>query len=214
MNTLPTPRRTRRSLATALLALAACTSAPALPAMPAATPTTERVAPPLAADSVYQLPVPLVDQSGRAFRLDERLGRPMLVSMFYTSCQFVCPMLIDALKDTEKQLAPGERERLGVLVVSFDPAHDSVDVLKHTADERGLDPTRWALARTDATTVRKLAAVLGIQYRALGNGDFNHTTVLVLLDAQGRIVAKTSRLGTADPAFVKRVRAVLRETPS
>jgi protein SCO1/2 len=134
----------------------------------------------------------------------------MLVSMFYTSCQFVCPMLIDALKDTDKQLAPGERERLGVLVVSFDPAHDSVAVLKRTADERGLDAGRWSLARTDAATVRKLAAVLGIQYRALGHGEFNPATVIVLLDAEGRIVAKTSRLGDADPAFVQRVRTVVR----
>jgi protein SCO1/2 len=203
MNPMPGPRHTATAVAAALLALALCSSASALPA--AATPEA-----PLPSASVYQLPVPLVDQEGRAFRLDERRHRPMLISMFYTSCQFVCPMLIDALKDTDRQLAPGERERLGVLVVSFDPAHDSVGVLKHTADERGLDGGRWSLARTDAASVRKLAAVLGIQYRALGNGDFNHTTVIVLLDAEGRIVAKTTRLGNADPAFVQQVRTVLR----
>lgn len=185
-------------------ALALCSTAQALPA------TATREAPPLPSDSVYQLATPLVDQEGRHFRLDERRGKPMLVSMFYTSCQFVCPMLIDALQDTERQLSPGEREHLGVLMVSFDPARDSVAVLKHTADERGVDGARWSLARADAPAVRKLAGVLGIQYRAIGSGDFNHTTVLVLLDAQGRIVARTSRLGNADPAFVKQVRAVLR----
>lgn len=186
------------------LALALCSTVQALPA------TAAREAQPLPSDSVYQLATPLVDQEGRHFRLDERRGKPMLVSMFYTSCQFVCPMLIDALQDTERQLSPSEREHLGVLVVSFDPAHDSVAVLKHTADERSVDAARWSLARTDAPTVRKLAGVLGIQYRAIGNGDFNHTTVLVLLDAQGRIVAKTSHLGNADPSFVQQVRTVLR----
>lgn len=186
------------------LALALCSTAQALPA------TATREAPPLPSDSVYQLATPLVDQEGRHFRLDERRGKPMLVSMFYTSCQFVCPMLIEALQDTERQLSPGEREHLGVLMVSFDPARDSVAVLKHTADERGVDGARWSLARADAPAVRKLAGVLGIQYRAIGSGDFNHTTVLVLLDAQGRIVARTSRLGNADPAFVQQVRTVLR----
>jgi protein SCO1/2 len=200
-------RGVARALALAALALAVAGSALATPAVAAERTVKEAAA--LPTDSVYQLPAALTDQSGRTFRLDERRGQPMLVSMFYTSCQFVCPMLIDALRDTAKQLKDSEREHLGVLVVSFDPAHDSTAVLKRTFDDRGLDAAHWSLARTDPTTTRKLASVLGIQYRALGNGDFNHTTVLLLLDGQGRIVARTSQLGNADPAFVKRVRAVV-----
>ena len=47
------------------------------------------------------------------------------------------------------------------------------------------------------------------------DGDFNHTSVLVLLDADGRIVARTERIGgTPDPAFVAAVRETLRKTPA
>ncbi len=205
-------RAAARTIALASIATALAGSAVAAPA-PAPAPVASAPVPALPGDSVYQLPATLTDQAGRTFRLDARRGQPMLVSMFYTSCQVVCPMLIDALGDTQRQLTEGERDRLGVLVVSFDPARDSVAVLKHTADQRGLDPAHWSLARADATTTRKLAAVLGIQYRALADGDFNHTTILLLLDSQGRIVARTSRLGNADPAFVKRVRAVMQATP-
>lgn len=164
---------------------------------------------PLPGDSIYQLDAPLTDQDGRDFQLAERRGQPMVVSMFYTSCQFVCPMLIDTLRDTTTQLTEAERARLKLLLVSFDPAHDSVAVLKKTSDERALDTARWALARTDAGHTRKLAAVLGIQYRAIAGGDFNHTTALILIDAEGRIVGRSTKLGRADPAFVKQVRAVL-----
>jgi len=163
----------------------------------------------LPASSVYQLAVALTDQTGRDFRLADRRGRPMLVSMFYSNCQFVCPMLIDTLRDTESKLDVGERDHLGVLMVSIDPAHDSVAVLKQKADERAIATPRWAMARTDPASVRKLAAVLGIQYRALANGEFNHTTALILLDADGRIVARSSQLGSADPAFVVKVRRAL-----
>jgi protein SCO1/2 len=135
----------------------------------------------------------------------ERRGHPMLVSMFYTSCQFVCPMLIDALRHTESKLSKDERNRLSVLMVSIDPAHDTVPVLKRTADQRELDGDHWTLARTDATHVRKLASVLGIQYRLLANGEYNHSTALILVDADGRIVGRTTRLGDADPAFVRLV---------
>ena len=167
---------------------------------------TAFAATPLPADSIYQLQTPLTDQAGRNFRLDDKRGQPMLVSMFYTSCQFVCPMLIDALRDTEAKLSADDRARLSVLMVSFDPAHDSVAVLRKTADERHLDSAHWTLARSDPKSVRKLAAVLGIQYRPLANGDFNHTTALILIDADGRIVGRTSQLGSADPAFVKLVK--------
>jgi hypothetical protein len=108
----------------------------------------------LPSDSIYQLAVPLTDQNGRTFKMDERRGQPVLVSMFYTSCQFVCPMLIDALRDTEAQLSAQERARLSVLMVSFDPAHDTVAVLRSTADGRQLDGNHWTLARTDPASVR------------------------------------------------------------
>ena len=163
----------------------------------------------LPTNSIYQLSVALTDQDGREFRLADERGKPMLVSMFYSSCQFVCPMLIDTLRDTENRLGPGERDHLGVLMVSIDPAHDTVTVLKQKSDERRITTPRWSMARTDAASVRKLAAVLGIQYRALAGGEFNHTTALILLDADGRIVARSSQLGNADPAFVSKVRQTL-----
>jgi len=166
-------------------------------------------APRLPGNSIYQLGTPLTDQGGRAFTLAARRGSPMIVSMFYTSCQFVCPMLIDAIRATERKLTQSERRRLNVLLVSFDPAHDTVEVLRKTAGQRELDTPRWALARTDAKNVRKLAAMLDIQYRAMDNGDFNHSSVLVLVDAEGRFVGRSTDLSGTDPVFVKLVKATL-----
>ena len=129
--------------------------------------------------------------------------------MFYSSCKFVCPMLIETIRDIETRLSAEEREHLSVLLVSIDPAHDSVEVLQRTVSERHLDGARWTLARTDAASVRKLAAVLGIQYRALPTASSTTPTAVILVDADGRISARTTRLGDADPAFVKRVKSQL-----
>lgn len=203
-----------RRFALSILSLGAFASAHAAPT---AAPSTPADAAPLAAtrtplpgDSIHHLGVSLTDQDGRVFMMNERRGRPRLVSMFYTSCQFVCPMLIDALRDTEAKLAPEERKHLSVLMVSFDPVHDTVAVLERTADQRQLDTRHWTLARTDAAAVRKLAAVFRIQYRALANGDFIHTTALILVSADGRVLGRTTRLGDADPAFVALVEANVR----
>lgn len=163
----------------------------------------------LPSDSVYQLRTHLTNQAGKDFVLGDQRGTPTIVSMFYTSCQMVCPMLVEAIKATEQKLSESDRKRLNVLLVTFDPQTDTVEVLQKTAKERQLEEGRWILARTDAASVRKLASVLGIQYKAVGNGDFNHSTTLILLDGEGRISNRTSKLGDADAAFVKSIRAVL-----
>lgn len=163
----------------------------------------------LPTDSIYHLKAQMTDQAGKSFTIAERRGHPVLVGMFYTSCQFVCPMLVEALRDTEAKLTPEERAKLGVMLVTIDPARDTVAVLQRTAKERDLDPAHWTVARTDAKTTRKLAAVLGVQYRALPNGDFNHSTDLILLDADGRVAGRTAQLGSADPVFVKQVKTTV-----
>ena len=56
-----------------------------------------------------------------------------------------------------------------------------------------------------------MAGALGIRYRQLADGEFNHTSMLVLLDADGRILARTEQVGSQpDPEFVAAVRRALR----
>jgi protein SCO1/2 len=157
---------------------------------------------PLPGNSVYRLAAPLSDQTGKSFSLAERRGKPALVSMFYNSCEFVCPMLIDTMRMTEDALSADERRQLAMLLITFDPARDSVAVLKKVAEQRQLEAARWTIARPDASNARKIAAVLDIKYRQLASGEFSHTTVLVLLDREGRVVGQTNKMGVTDPAFV------------
>jgi protein SCO1/2 len=163
-------------------------------------------------DSVYRLDVPLVDQDGKGQHLADRRGRPLVVGMFYTSCHNVCPLIVDTMLATERALASDGGNGVDVLLVSFDASRDDPIALKRTADSRKLDTRRWTLARTEPADVRKLAAVLGIQYRALDDGEFNHSSALILLDGEGRIAARTERIGTTDPAFVEAITKALAAT--
>ena len=162
----------------------------------------------LPGNSVYQLKMPLVDQDGHKSRWDEAPNGPRIVSMFYSRCDFVCPMLFEAIKIVEAGLPAESRQRLSVGLVSLDSDRDTPAVLKKTASQRSIDEARWRLYRADAADVRKLAATLGIQYRQLTGGEFNHSTVLILLDAQGRVMARTEKISAVDPAFMKAVLAL------
>ena len=165
---------------------------------------------PLPRDSVYQLNAPLTDQSGRRFALASKRGHAQLVVMFYTSCKFICPTIIDTVLDLDRKLNAAEKPHLGVLLISLDPQHDDPGALRATADQRGLELTRWTLAQPRPADVRAIAALLGVRYRVLSDGELNHTGVLVLLDSNGRVVARSSKTGgSVDPLFLNRVRAVL-----
>lgn len=192
----------RTAISATLLAVVLTASATA--ASPAAKPAAES----LPADSVYRLDDRFTDQAGRGFRLADGAGKPRVVTMFYTSCKYMCPLIVDSAKGVDRSLTPAERERLRFLLVSIDPARDDVAALKSLAAERGLADARWTLARTEAGSVRRLAAVLGVRYRELADGEFNHTSALVLLDGQGRVLARTEQMGAKpDPVFVAAVKA-------
>ena len=195
-----TPRLLRPVLAALVLWSGIASAAPPLPASP----------PPLPGDSVYQLAAPMTDQQGRSFDWRSRRGRPQVVAMFYTSCPYICPLIVDSGKAVESALTPAERARLDLLLVSLDPANDTPAALAEVAARRKLDPARWTLARPRAQDLRRIAGLLGVRYRALADGQFNHTSALVLLDADGRVVARTEKIGgVADPEFVAATRKVL-----
>ena len=168
---------------------------------------------PLPRDSVYQSTARLMDDHSKPFAWSAKRGQPQIVSMFYTSCKFTCPLIIDSAKTIESSLSAVERARIGFTMISFDPGRDTPQALARVRVEHDLDAARWTLARPAPQDVRGIAALLNIRYRALADGDFNHTSALVLLDADGRVVARTERIGFApDPAFLAAVRNTLRSS--
>ena len=160
-------------------------------------------------DSVYQLPLQLTDQQGQSFDWRTRRGKPQVVAMFYTSCQFTCPLIVDSGKAVEHALVPAQRRNIGILLISMDPKRDTAARLMAVVKQRDLDAMRWSLASPRPDAVRSVAGVLRVRYRQLANGDFNHTSGLVLLDRDGRIVARTDKVGSVlDPGFLAAVRSV------
>jgi protein SCO1/2 len=185
-----------------LLAIAAIVLAGGLPAH-----ATDKPPP---SDSVYQLDVQLLDHAGRRQPWSAQRGKPRLVAMFYTSCQYVCPLIVDSGKAIEHQLTPAERKRIGITLISMDPVRDTPKALAAVVEKRKLDTRRWTLASPRKDDVRQVAGMLGVRYRELADGEFNHTSALVLLDAEGRVLARTETMGSKpDPEFVAQVKRAL-----
>ncbi len=164
---------------------------------------------PLPRESVYQLSARLTDSTGAPLAWQDLRGKARVATMFYTSCRYVCPLVVDSLRAIERGLPESRRGGIGFVLVSMDPDRDTPQALAKVMSERHLDPSSWTLLRPQPEDLRGLAGVLGIRYRGLSDGEFNHTTSLVLLDAEGRVLARTDRMGAdGDPEFRAAVRAV------
>ncbi|HEX8792176.1 MAG TPA: SCO family protein [Polyangiaceae bacterium] len=157
--------------------------------------------------SIYALPMMLTDQDGAKVGLDVFRGKPVFIGMFYGRCPSACPLLVSTIKATLAELAPPAAAEVRVLLVSFDPEHDTPEALHSIVQQRGLD-ARWKLANAPEDQVRDLAEILGIRYRRLPDGSFSHTSSIVLLDRSGAIDTRLDDVSQSVQPLAARARAI------
>ena len=167
------------------------------------------VAAPMPGESLYQLRIILETATGTTVPLEYFRGGPLLITMFYTHCTSVCPMLTADLKRLDAALSPHQRSKLRVLMVSLDGPRDTPAELTHFVNEHGIADPRWIVARASADDVRLLAATLGIRYRELPDHSFNHSAIITLVDKDGLLRARTTDLLRMDEDFARALTASL-----
>ena len=155
--------------------------------------------------SIYNLDVNITDQDGAVQSLDTYRGHPVVISMFYATCPNVCPILISTIQMMERKLPADELSKLRVLLVSVDPENDTPQVLQQVALRHHIDTDRWKLTRATPQDVRKIAAVLSVKYRKLPDGEFNHTSILTLVDGEGVVQAQSAKIPGIDDAFLRAI---------
>jgi protein SCO1/2 len=137
--------------------------------------------------SLFNLTSRWTDQDGRGLDLKDLRGRRTVVAMGYTSCPDICPLIVANMAAIEKA-AKAKGLDLRFAFVTLDPKVDTPERLKAYADAHGLDSHDWILLHGDDRAVRGLAAVLGVRYRANGEGGFDHSAIITLLNEQGEIL--------------------------
>ena len=152
-------------------------------------------------ESLYAKPSAWVTQEGEAVDLGSLRGQPVVATMLYTSCTEVCPLIVEKMKRIEAALDATSHGPVRFAVFSFDTVRDNPARLTAFAAAHGLDLKIWTLFQGKARAVRALAADLGVRYKRDMNGDFDHTTAIVLLDEKGKIVARLDGLEENSAGF-------------
>lgn len=134
--------------------------------------------------------VRLTTSDGAPLTFEELRGRPVVLSLVYTSCYHVCSGLTLRLRETVKVA----RQALGgdsftVVTVGFDTPNDTPERMRAYARERGALQPGWYFASTDPGGIERLSASVGFTYFPSPKG-FDHITQTTILDAGGRVVTQ------------------------
>lgn len=141
---------------------------------------------PFSAESLYQTDVAFADDAGRAFSLGELRGRPVVLTMFFASCGYACPLLVSDMQAIRAKLPAEIRERAAFVLVSFDVERDTPAALAAYREQRGLGKD-WILLHGNDDAVRELAALLGVKYKPETGGGFSHSNLITLLNREGEV---------------------------
>lgn len=145
----------------------------------------------------------LIDQKGQSVSERDVLGRPAVVFFGFTYCPEVCPTTLASLTGKLAQMGP-DADRLGVFLVTVDPARDTPEELRKYMTS--FDPRIRALTGAP-DQIAAVARSLGVYYARVpidgGGYTMDHTASVFLLDAQGRFVGTIDYEESAATALAK-----------
>jgi protein SCO1/2 len=155
-----------------------------------------------------------IDSEGRAVRLAELRGKPLVVSFVYTGCFQVCPtatqFLAGAVRDAERSLGPGT---FRVATIGFNQPFDSPQAMKAFARKYGIASPDWLFLSPQAGTLPALAADFGFRYEPTAAG-FDHLLQVSIVDPQGRIYRQVYGDEFDAPLFAGPLLELARNAPS
>ncbi len=160
----------------------------------------------LTGKSLYQLGSTWTNDYGAAVKLATLRGRPQVLTMFFANCAYACPLLVFQMKQIEAALPNSLRGKVGFTLVSFDTERDTPAALHSYRLQHGLENERWTLLRGAPDDVLELGAALNVKFTKDAQGQFLHSNVMTLLNADGEIVCQDLGLNSKHDEMIRRVR--------
>lgn len=145
--------------------------------------------------SLFQVESKWTTDASAEIRLSALGGKPQVLVMFFANCQFACPLLVNDVKRIEAAMPENLCGKINFTLVSFDTKRDTVDVLAGYRKAHELSAPCWTLLRGELDDVLELAALLGVKFKQDARGDFAHSNIITILNAQGEIVHQQIGLG-------------------
>ena len=111
----------------------------------------------------------MTTQEGKPVRLSDLRGKVVVLTFIYTRCPLpeFCPAIDMKFADLARRISAvsSRAEQIRLLSVSFDPEHDTPEVLAaHVAARRGARPPLWTFATASRKELARITGSLGLFY--------------------------------------------------
>ena len=161
-----------------------------------------------AGNSLFHLKSNWKDTTSKQFSFSHIATRKAwLAVMTYTSCQSACPVILSKIKALRAKIDRDIRDKVGVLVFSFDSVSDTPEVLLKYQNSNGYDSSIWKFLSGDRVSVQTLALVLGVKFKRDEFGDYEHSNEISVLDQSGRVIFQDNALSFDHDEVVKLIKS-------
>ena len=143
--------------------------------------------------SLYQLDAKWTNDAGATVQLASLHGRPVVLAMFFASCEYACPLIVEDMKRLGASLPANVRAQTQFVLVSFDTTRDTPVALKAYRKRMKLDEA-WTLLSGDPTSVQEFAMLLGVKFKEDARGQFSHSNLITVLNSAGEITHQRAGL--------------------
>jgi protein SCO1/2 len=132
----------------------------------------------------------LTNQNRQPVALSDLGGKVVAINFIYTSCAL--PNFCLRIANNFGVLHRRFRARLGqdlmLLTVTFDPVHDTPEVLARYGRQWNADSATWHFLTGSAGEVRRVCQLFGVDFFS-DEGLMNHSLHTAIVDRQGKLVA-------------------------
>jgi len=156
----------------------------------------------------------LVDQKRRPVALSDLRGKVVAINFVYTSCALpgFCLRIANNFGVLQKRFKAQLGRDLILLTVTFDPVHDTPEVLDQYARRWAADAATWHFLTGPVPDVQSVCQLFGVDFFP-DEGLMNHSLHTALLDRHGKMVANIEGNRFTADQLGDLINAVLKPTP-
>jgi len=153
------------------------------------------------------------DRQGRAVKLSDYQGKPLLISLIFTSCHHVCPAITRHLATAVE----AAREAMGedsfqVLTIGFDTPVDTPDAMRVFANKQSIDDPNWEFLSGSADQLARLVDNIGFVYFPSPRG-FDHINQVTVIDRDGVVYRQVYGAAFELPWLVEPIKELVYNRP-
>ncbi|CAM3263127.1 SCO family protein [Aequorivita lipolytica] len=136
------------------------------------------------------------NQNGKTITNDDYKDKVYIVEFFFTTCPSICPIMTENMLKIQNEFLGNPR--VGIASFSIDPEHDTPEVLKEYAKNKGITKPQWHLLTGEKEKIFKLSNEgfnLYVGEAAEVEGGFEHSGFFALIDQNGNIRSRIDENG-------------------